>query len=192
MVLISIRLFAIPRSLFLIAIFLLSLSVASGQTVLLSVGRTPYDRQMERIQPVLVANNENSEGDVRLQTVNRWIHNLRTIPYAYSLQWKTPEEVSTEPVADCKGKAVALYHLMRDHGANGVRLVIGKRAPTSRMTHTWVEWNSPAGTYVLDPTINWAACPLGNIPSEGYTPYYAFAGTRKFRAVTSSGLFARL
>ena len=43
------------------------------------------------------------------------------------------------------------------HGATKVRLIIGRRATTSRSTHAWVEWETERGTYVLDPTLNWMA-----------------------------------
>ena len=49
--------------------------------------------------------------------VNHWIQNLREIPYGFSPVWKTPDEVESAPVADCKGKAVALYEKMHAHGA---------------------------------------------------------------------------
>ena len=85
------------------------------------------------------------------------LQELREIPYGFSPEWKTPEEVQTAPMADCKGKAVALYKRMHEHGARNVRLVIGRRTPISKKTHAWLEWNTDGATYVLDPTINWTA-----------------------------------
>ncbi len=193
MVLISIRPFALWRA-FILGLVVIGLSLATtfGQDVLLRVDKTPYDHQMERVQPVLISAALSSRHDLTLSRVNEWIRELRQIPYAYSMQWKTPSELTTEPAADCKGKAVALYRTMRDHGAVNVRLVIGKRAPTSRVTHTWVEWTTASGCYVLDPTINWSAASVAALASEAYVPYYAYAGARKYRAVGSSGLIARL
>jgi len=115
------------------AFLVLSVVGCFANPILLSVKNTPYDRQMARIQSVLVsvpAQSTNPELPLRL--INRWIGDLRNIPYGFSMQWKTPAEVAREPVADCKGKAVALYQQMAQHGARRLRLVIGKRAPTSR------------------------------------------------------------
>lgn len=86
------------------------------------------------------------------------------------------------PVADCKGKAVALYELMQSHGAEHLRLVIGKRTTASHRTHAWVEWNTSAGTYILDPTINWAAYLADQLGDGAYIPLYAYTGQRKYRA----------
>jgi hypothetical protein len=192
MVLISLAPFSLKRILAL-ALAILGLSAASSfaETLLLSVDRTPYDRQMARIRPVL-ASGSSTEKQVSLLVVNHWIQGLRGIPYSFSMQWKTPEEVANEPTADCKGKAVTLYQMMREHGAQNVRLVIGKRAPTSKVTHTWVEWTTPSGTYILDPTLRWAACTETQVSRNLYMPHYAYAGARKFRATAAEGLLARL
>jgi hypothetical protein len=72
---------------------------------------------------------------------------LRGIPYGFSQEWKTPHEVYFGGAADCKGKAVALYEKMHEHGADNVRLVIGRRTATSAKTHAWLEWNTANGTY---------------------------------------------
>jgi hypothetical protein len=82
--------------------------------------------------------------------------------------------------------------MMREHGAQNIRLVIGKRAPTSKVTHTWVEWTTPSGTYILDPTLRWAACTETQVSRNLYVPHYAYAGARKFRATAAEGLLARL
>jgi hypothetical protein len=76
-----------------------------------------------------------------------------------------------------------LYQLMRGQGATNVRLVIGKRTPGSGLTHTWLEWTIQSATYVLDPTFNWSACSIRQIPSNFYVPYYAYAGARKYRVM---------
>jgi hypothetical protein len=120
------------------------------------------------------------------------MEDLRGIPYGFSMEWKTPTEVARDVVADCKGKSVTLYGRMREHGARNLRLVIGKRAPSSRVTHTWVEWNTGSRTYVLDPTINWSASPVTQIPTSSYISYYVFSGTRKYCAAASPDLLAKL
>jgi predicted transglutaminase-like cysteine proteinase len=194
---VPIRLCPFPRKRVVgfIALAFLALSVVGcfADPVLLSVKTTPYDRQMARIQPVLAsAVAPDLAQQLPLRLINRWIGELRDIPYGYSLQWKTPAEVAREPVADCKGKAVALYQQMIQHGARGLKLVIGRRAPTSRSTHTWIQWTTASTTYILDPTINWTAQTVDEIADNSYVPYYVYSGGQKYRAPAASALFARL
>lgn len=151
----------------------------------LSVDSTPYDRQMSRIRPVLLSRSA-TEQQVSVSLVNQWMGDLRDIPYGYHNEWKTPTEVQTGQPADCKGKAVALYQRMQSRGAKNVRLVIGKRAPTSRVTHAWLIWETNSGTYVLDPTFNWMACRSEQLSENSYIPFYAYSGTKKFRAAASA------
>jgi len=150
----------------------------------LTVSSTPYDRQMTRISPILWTTKA-AKQDLSLSLVNHWMEDLRAIPYGFSPEWKTPEEVESAPVADCKGKAVALYQRMQLHGAAHVRLVIGKRTFLSRKTHAWIEWDTERGTYVLDPTINWTACRADRFRNRAYIPLYAYAGPRKYRAASA-------
>jgi hypothetical protein len=183
------------RVLAFVAVVFLALSVVGcfADPILLSVRTTPYDRQMARIQPVLIsAAAQTADERPDLPLINRLIGQLRDIPYGYSLQWKTPAEVAREPVADCKGKAVALYQQMARHGARGLQLVIGRRAPTSHSTHTWVQWTTGSATYILDPTINWTAQSANEIADDSYVPYYVYAGRQKYRAPAASALYARL
>jgi hypothetical protein len=169
-------------------IFSLSLVSSFARPVFVAVTHTPYDHQMSRIRPVLLSHHHAATQGISLTMVNRWIWNLRAIPYGFSPQWKTPAEVESASFADCKGKAVTLYDIMRSHGAQNVRLVIGRRSWMSRKTHAWLEWTTPAGTYVLDPTINWSAARISRFGSSFYIPYYAYAGDRKYRAASSSRL----
>jgi predicted transglutaminase-like cysteine proteinase len=179
-----------------IGIFVFSLLCLVGiscfaEAVFVQVPATPYDHQMTRIHPVLASNsNTTTKQDVTLGLVNRWIEDLRGIPYGFSPEWKTPEEVYGGPVADCKGKAVALYQRMHAHGAENLRLVIGKRSATSRRTHAWLEWQTATGNYILDPTINWSAFSTAQAGGGSYIPLYAYAGAHKYRAA-SAGLFAQ-
>src|SRR5438477_2334184 len=175
------------------AFFVLSVVGCFANPILLSVKTTPYDRQMARIQPILVSPpTQDTHREFTLPLINRWIGELRNIPYGFSMQWKTPAEVAREPVADCKGKAVALYQQMARHGARGLRLVIGKRAPSSRSTHTWVQWTTASETYILDPTLNWTVQMVDDVADNSYVPYYAYAGHQKYRAPAASALYARL
>jgi hypothetical protein len=187
--------FSRKRVIGFVAFVFLVLSVVDcfANPILVSVNTTPYDRQMARIQPVLVsAPAQSTDRELPLPLINRWIGELRNIPYGFSMEWKTPAEVAREPVADCKGKAVALYQQMARHGARGLRLVIGRRAPTSRSTHTWVQWTTASATYILDPTINWTARTLDEVADNSYVPCYAYAGHQKYRAPAASVLYARL
>ena len=193
MLLVSIAPFALRRVLFLVAAFsALSIATCFADSLLVTAKKTPYDLQMQRIQPVLTAPISVQHSDLPLSLVNQWIGELRAIPYSYSMEWKTPSEVAHGPAADCKGKAVALYQRMRENGARNLRLVIGRRTPVSRSTHTWIEWTSGSMTFVLDPTINWVAEAVNEIPEDSYVPYYAFAGSRKYRAAAATSLYARL
>ena len=161
-----------------------------AEPLLLSVKSTPYDKQMNRIRPVLQTT-ARTQRDISLPIVNHWMEDLRAIPYGFSQEWKTPSEVKTALVADCKGKAVTLYEKMQTHGATNVRLVIGKRTPTSHRTHTWLVWETNTGSYVLDPTINWMALSRNEkVGERSYIPLYAYARNRKYRAVATT-LLAR-
>jgi hypothetical protein len=193
MVLISLAPVPLKRAFALTLALLTFSNVSSFATpLLLSVKRTPYDRQMARVQPILSTPAVANHRDVSLLAVNHWIWELRLIPYRFSMEWKTPAELAHEPTGDCKGKAVALYQRMRENGARNLRLVIGRRAPTSRSTHTWVEWTTESATYVLDPTINWTARRMNEIADDSYVPYYAYAGSRRYRAAVATSFYARL
>lgn len=186
MILVSIRPFAVRKTLlFVVAIICLSSAACFADSLFLSVYSTPYDRQMSRIQPALVSTRNINEGHLSLPLVNQWIGDLRAIPYCFSQDWKTPAEVTTGASADCKAKAVALYRKMKMQGASNLRLVIGQRSATSRVTHTWLLWGTKNGTYVLDPTINWSARRAEEIGDKSYIPYYAYAGNRRYRAASS-------
>jgi hypothetical protein len=180
------------RKIWLIIAGLICLSSVScfANSFYVNVGSTPYDRQMTRIRPILFSSSAASKQDLPMALVNHWMGDLRSIPYGFSMEWKTPVEVQTGAVADCKGKAVALYEMMHSRGAEDLRLVIGKRTVTSRKTHAWLEWTTAGGTYVLDPTINWTACRADGLGNSAYIPLYAYAGARKYRAATTA-LYAR-
>ena len=96
---------------------------------------------MARIRPILEGGKGGSNS-VSLNTVNQWMTDLREIPYGYALFWKTPVETISGAPADCKAKSVALYERMKAAGATNLRLVIGKRTPTSKISHAWLAWDS--------------------------------------------------
>jgi len=191
MVTISIRPYSLRKVAFVgFALFCLSCLPAFAQSAYITVNSTPYDRQMTRIRPILSSASGHKDETISISLVNHWIGNLRAIPYGFSMEWKTPEEVQLGAYADCKGKAVALYNAMHSRGVENVRLVIGKRMWTSRKSHAWLEWATADGTYILDPTINWSAFRAERAGRSSYIPLYAYDGTRKYRAATCAGLLA--
>src|SRR3954463_9785423 len=171
----------------LLSCLLLAFAASScfADALLFTVNSTPYDRQMARIRPVLTAATHTSGSEVSVSIVNQWMTDLRSIPYGFTTFWKTPAEAQSGAPADCKAKAVALYEKMRENGATNVRLVIGKRTVTSRSTHAWLAWEPYSGSYVLDPTFNYAACTSRQVGKRNYQPLYAYAGNKKFRAASA-------
>jgi hypothetical protein len=166
-----------------------STSIGLAQLSFFEVDSTPYDRQMERIQPTLIAPSAFAIYGPSLSVVNQWMIELRGMPYRYSREWRTPFEVETAQVGDCKGKAVLLYDWMQSNGATNVRLVIGKRRAGDSLTHAWVEWQTQIGTLLLDPTFNWnAAIKIRN--RRTYIAFYGYEGGHKYLA-SDSGLMAR-
>jgi len=191
MVLVSTRPYPVKK-IFLVLIGLICLSSIScfAQSLYFTVSSTPYDKQMTRIRPVLFCKSGGGRQNLSLALVNHWIEDIRAIPYGFTPEWKTPAEVESAVVADCKGKAVALYQRMQSHGAEHIHLVIGKRTFISRKTHAWLEWNTDGRAYVLDPTFNWAACRADQLGNDAYIPFYAYAGSRKYRAAAAA-LYAK-
>jgi len=167
------------------ALLALFASSSFADALLFTVAATPYDHQMERIRPVLTASNRTASNRVSLGVVNQWMGELRSIPYGFTTFWKTPAEAQSGAPADCKAKAVALYEKMQANGAANVRLVIGKRTPSSRQTHAWLAWDTDNGSYVLDPTFNYAACTPAQAGKRNYQTLYAYAGSKKFRAAST-------
>lgn len=149
---------------------------------LMAVASTPYDHQMTPVARVLNSSAGPLAGRTSLGTLNHWLTNLRAIPYRYSTQWKTPAQVQSDVAADCKGKAILLYAIMRANGATHVRFVIGKHYVTDLRTHAWLEWDTTSGTYLLDPTFNRTVERVSDYDPARYIPHYAYNGARKYRA----------
>jgi hypothetical protein len=153
-----------------------------AQAIFLPVASTPYDHQMIPISGVLNSPPRRPPGRTSLAALNQWMINLRAIPYQYSIQWKTPAQVNSAFAADCKGKAMMLYAKMRANGATHVRFVIGKHHVDDIRTHAWLEWDTTAGTFLLDPTFNSAVERATDHDSTTYIPLYAYDGARKYCA----------
>jgi predicted transglutaminase-like cysteine proteinase len=159
-------------------------SVGSSQSTFLEVESTPYDKQMARVQPTLTAPSGYMIDGISFALVNEWMIELRAMHYRYSREWQTPSEVEAVRVADCKGKAVALYDRMQLNGATNVRLVIGKRRVNDSLTHAWLEWETEMGTVLLDPTFNWTAAIKAN-DRRSYIAFYGYEGAHKYQAANS-------
>lgn len=160
-------------------------SSASAHPAFFPVQSTPYDHQMTRVHPALTSINGKSSGPISLDTVNGWMTQLRAMPYRFSHYWQTPGEVTMTQASDCKGKAVALYAQMRRSGAKCVRVVIGKRHLYDSNTHAWLEWETNAGSYMLDPTFNENAVRADGLDPMTYIPFYAYDAEHKYRASPS-------
>src|SRR2546423_5015082 len=149
---------------------------------LTAVASTPYDHQMTPIARVLTSSARPLTSRTSLSGLNQWLTNLRAMPYRYSPQWKTPAQVQSDLVADCKGKAILLYAIMRANGAMHVRFVIGKHHVADQRTHAWLEWDTTSGTYLLDPTFNRTVERVSDYDPARYIPHYAYNGAHKYRA----------
>lgn len=169
------------KALCALTIALGSTSIALAQSTFFEVPSTPYDHQMERVRPILNAQSTYPVYAPSLEVVNGWMTSLRMMPYQYSHQWRTPYEVEMDRFGDCKGKALVLYGWMRSRGASNLRLVIGKRRLEDVLTHAWLEWDTQAGSFVLDPTFNWTAAPKMT-DWQNYVAFYGYCGEHKYRA----------
>lgn len=182
--------FSISRSSFRLPGFVpllaacLGLNAASclAQPLFFTVASTPYDRQMSPISPVLNSPAGPLARQTSLATINQWMTGLRAIPYRYSYQWKTPAQVNSDVAADCKGKAILLYAILRANGATHVRFVIGKHHAADLRTHAWLEWDTTHGTLLLDPTFNSAVQRVEEHDPAMYVPHFAYNGAQKYRA----------
>jgi hypothetical protein len=161
-----------------------------AQSNFLTVASTPYDRQMVPISPVLNSPAGPLAGRASLATINQWMAGVRAIPYQYSPQWKTPAQVNSGVVADCKGKAILLYAILRARGATHVRFVIGKHHAADFRTHAWLEWDTTRGTFLLDPTFNSSVERVDERDPTMYIPHYAYNGSLKYRANYSRPSYA--
>ena len=177
---------ALFRSIGLVLLLALCLGAnatpCSAQSTFLTVASTPYDRQMTPISSILNSPGGPQASRISLTAVNRWMTNLRAIRYQYSPQWKTPAQVRAEVAADCKGKALWLYAVLRANGVTHVRFVIGKHHAADLRTHAWLELDTTSGTYLLDPTFNRAVEPAAERDPATYIPHFAYNGPHKYRA----------
>jgi predicted transglutaminase-like cysteine proteinase len=159
-------------------------SVGSSQSTFLEVESTPYDKQMARVHPTLTAPSGYMIDGISFTLVNEWMVELRAMHYRYSREWQSPSEVELARVADCKGKALALYDRMQLNGATNLRFVIGKRRVSDSLTHAWLEWETERGIVLLDPTFNWTAA-IKMDDRRSYIAFYGYEGAHKYQAANS-------
>ncbi len=175
---------------FVFALLACAASASSfGEPVFFNVPATPYDHQMVRVGFTLASRAPEGSYSISSLALNQWMTELRAIPYHYSKCWQTPAEVDDAQATDCKGKAIALYAKMRQNGATNLCLVIGKHHIYDSVTHAWLEWETTAGTFVLDPTFNETPVRAAELDPMIYLPIYAYDGIRKYR-VSNVGSFA--
>ncbi len=172
------------KALWFLVVVLGSTSVGLAQSTFVEVDSTPYDKQMARVQPTLTAPSGYMFDEISFALVNEWMIELRAMPYRYSREWQTPSEVEAARVADCKGKALALYDRMQLNGAANVRFVIGKRRASDSLTHAWLEWETEIGIVLLDPTFNWIATIKMSEP-RSYVAFYGYEGAHKYQVANS-------
>jgi hypothetical protein len=166
-------------------VFICTALPSFAQPLLVSVESTPYDNQMARVQPVLDSTPTQVPGSISLTLVNRWMRTLRRLPYRYSNQWQTPDEVLAARSSDCKGKAIAMYQFMQSIGATNVRFVIGKHHVGDWFTHAWLEWTTAVGNFVLDPTFNACVVRAEEHDLSKYIPLYEYEGMVRYQAVNA-------
>lgn len=162
------------------AVLALAMLVVRSEAQLQKVSATPYDRQMTPVRAIL-ENTPQGSGQWSMSEVNFYMRNLRAIPYQYSTNWKTPEQVQTEFKADCKAKAVALYSILKKRGAENLRLVIGMRTKKSPTTHAWLEMEQNGKTYLLDPTYFDRVRTIDPVKRNDYVQMFAYEGDKKYR-----------
>lgn len=172
------------KALWFLVVVLGSTSAGLAQSTFVEVESTPYDKQMARVQPTLTAPSGYMFDEISFALVNEWMIELRAMPYRYSREWQTPSEVEAARVADCKGKALALYDRMQLNGAANVRFVIGKRRASDSLTHAWLEWETEIGIVLLDPTFNWIATIKMSEP-RSYVAFYGYEGAHKYQVANS-------
>ncbi|MEO7932634.1 MAG: hypothetical protein ABIT76_05695 [Chthoniobacterales bacterium] len=170
--------FRSTASLLLVLVTMALSGVAKAQFQ--QVAATPYDRQMTPVRLILEQRPQ-GQNEVSMNEVNSYMRDLRSIPYQYSTNWKTPQQVQTEFKADCKAKAIALYSILKKRGVDNLRLVIGMRTKTSKLTHAWLEMNYQGKLYLLDPTFDNKVRALNDGPRSNYVQNYAYEGAKKFR-----------
>ncbi|MEM1157871.1 MAG: transglutaminase-like cysteine peptidase [Verrucomicrobiota bacterium] len=159
----------------------------TSDAALVSLQRTPYDRQLERVQHVLdrdACENNGNPGD--LETINQAMREAYNLPYSSYQEWQSPEETLQNKRADCKARAVLLHHKLNQAGVGSHRLVIGRLKGGNSQSHTWLVWKTAEGEYLLDPTYYRKAVAIEKISAGKYIPEFIYCGGGKYGYIPNS------
>jgi len=170
---------------FLLGLFVISQT--SAEAALIRLQRTPYDRQLERVQHVLdrdACENNGNPGD--LNTINQAMRKVYRLPYSSYQEWQSPEETLQNKRADCKARAVLLHHQLNQAGVGSHRLVIGRLKGGNSDSHTWLVWKTMDGEFLLDPTYYRKAVPMEKVSPGKYIPEYIYCGGGKYGYIPNS------
>ena len=163
------------------------MSYTASEAALVSLQRTPYDRQLERVQHVLdrdACENNGNPGD--LDTINHAMRDAYNLPYASYQEWQSPEETLQQKRADCKARAVLLHHQLNQAGVGSHRLVIGRLKGGNSDSHTWLVWKTVEGEFLLDPTYYRKAIPMEKVSKGKYIPEFIYCGGGKYGYVPNA------
>gem|GEM_PF-2570957 len=161
-----------------------------SHAALVSLQRTPYDRQLERIQHVLerdACENNGNPGDIG--TINKAMRGAYRLPYTSYKEWQSPEETLKNKRADCKARAVLLHHELNEAGVGSHRLVIGRLKGGNSESHTWLVWKTKETEYLLDPTYYRRAISMNKVSEGKYIPEYIYCGGDKYGYVSNSVVY---
>lgn len=178
------------RSNYALLLSAVPLMVATSHAALVSLQRTPYDRQLERVQHVLdrdACENNGNPGDV--ETINQAMREAYNLPYTSYQEWQSPEETLKNKRADCKARAVLLHHKLNEAGVGSHRLVIGRLKGGNSESHTWLVWKTEEAEYLLDPTYYKKAVSVDKVSEGKYIPEFIYCGGHKYGYVPNSVVF---
>ncbi|MEM6822486.1 MAG: transglutaminase family protein [Verrucomicrobiota bacterium] len=156
----------------------------------ISLAKTPYDNQMNRIRHVITQADQGQTNLSKAQ-VEDWMKTIRGYRYRRSHTWQLPGETEKRRAGDCKDKALLLLDYMKSAGYSGTRLVIGKQNNRSKETHAWLEWKYQGEWLVLDPTFYPRPQSRDNLKSK-YIREYIYLNSQKIAYIPYSVAVAGL
>lgn len=176
-----------------IFLMLLALFVVRGPLVAeVDIGRptssTPYDNYLGTVRQVL----SRSGGSPTVDEVRSQLRTARRFRYYYNPAQpyipQPPEVTESQRQGDCKAKALWLASKMNDRG---VRYVIGKMAPNSRISHAWLLWLNGGVWLHLDPTNETDLLNAERIVGRKLIPQYSYTGGATYSHPTYSELIKK-
>ena len=122
------RISTMKKTLLTVALLSLVASSSFADALLFTVSTTPYDNQMARIRPVLTAPSRASSNGVSMNLVNKWMGDLRSIPYGLY-----------HDVEDSRRSTIGRACGLQSQGGRSLRKDAGewcdKRSARHRQTH---------------------------------------------------------